>query len=153
MKDKTSNCYRVIIYGASSGGRNVLDYLNNFDEYNVIAFSDSDKDKHGEKFCKINVISPDAIIDLDFDFIFIGSIFVNEIKEKLINLKIDETKIKIPYKNNICSNNAPFRDKKILQYANNCITEFFSIFSCLNVECSLSYGTLLGIYRDNNIIE
>lgn len=73
---------KVIIFGAANGGYNLYKNLTNV---RTIAFSDNDSSKWGKLIDDIPIVAPEQIKNLDYDYIFIGSIYGNQIKNQLIN--------------------------------------------------------------------
>lgn len=71
---------RVIIFGAANGGYNLYKNLVNVE---VIAFSDNDPSRWGDKIDNITIIEPNQILILNFDFIMIGSVHGAQIRRQL----------------------------------------------------------------------
>lgn len=72
---------KVIIFGAANGGYNLYKNLTNI---KTIAFSDNDPSKWGKSIDNIPIVSPTQIMNLDYDYIFIGSVYGNQIETQLI---------------------------------------------------------------------
>ncbi|HHV27330.1 MAG TPA: hypothetical protein GXX63_09065 [Tissierellia bacterium] len=86
---------RIIMFGASIGGKQFLSYVKENDKYEILAVADNDKSKQNTLFCDIPVIDPIRISDYEYDYIIITSMYTLEIKEQLLNeFKIDPLKIK-----------------------------------------------------------
>ena len=54
----------IVIFGASSGGRQVYEKLHS--KANIVAFLDNDPNKQGQAVCGIPVINPENIHSLDY---------------------------------------------------------------------------------------
>jgi hypothetical protein len=73
----------VILFGAGKIGEYCFNLLK--DEYNIIAFADNDKTKHGRTFCGIKVISPCEINKYGDVTVIITLSCENEIRNQLTN--------------------------------------------------------------------
>lgn len=63
-------------------------------EFHIVAFVDNDINKWGTVYANKKVIPPKQLLELNFDYIVICSLYFKEIKEQLVNeLKIQENKI------------------------------------------------------------
>lgn len=87
--------YNIIIFGTGVTAKDVLYKLN--DKCNIVCYLDNNKAMWG-KFNGIEVKSPIAVKDLEYDFIIIASQFNDEIYEQLISLEVDRKKILQYYK-------------------------------------------------------
>ena len=87
---------KLLFYGAGEVCELFLYVINNVNEIDleVLAVIDDDEIKIGKKITSIDIISVSNINDYAYDGILVSSYTHNDtIKEKLINLKIDENKI------------------------------------------------------------
>jgi hypothetical protein len=71
---------RVVLYGASNGGKIALSLCKDFE---ILAFADSDKSKQGREICGIKVINPLVIAEFHYDYIIITSSFQKAIFDYL----------------------------------------------------------------------
>lgn len=80
---------KVIIYGTGSWAkRNVADILKAM-PIDVLAYCDSNVEKHGEYFLGKPIISPEDISKYEFDYIITATpLYANEIKDYLVKNKI-----------------------------------------------------------------
>lgn len=78
----------VIIFGAGDGGGQAYERLRG--KANVVAFADNDPKKHGKTMFGVPVIRPEGISFLDYEYIVIGSTFIDEIKAQLVSLGVEE---------------------------------------------------------------
>jgi len=83
----------IIIFGAGKGGKRGYNYLKR--RYNIIGFSDNDKEKQNSAFCGYEVYRPDQLPALDFDKIVICSMYQSEIQYQLNSLGIFSEKIEV----------------------------------------------------------
>lgn len=83
---------RTILYGTGSLCKTIIHRLK-YCNLDIIAFADSDYIKHGNKFCKKEIISPYKIKEYNYDKIIIASSFFDEIKKFLLTLDINEESI------------------------------------------------------------
>ena len=77
------NLYKVIAYGISGTLDMCKEYIQN--RFCLIGFSDSNPNKSHSLKNPQQYIRPEAIIQCDFDFVIITSIFDKEIKYSLVN--------------------------------------------------------------------
>lgn len=87
---------KVIFWGAGTYGRDFLKECkkaSNIYNDEIIAFVDSNVDKWGTYIEGIKIISPVQVMKENFNYIVITSIYINQIKEQLINLGINTKNI------------------------------------------------------------
>ncbi|WP_459478701.1 glycosyltransferase [Clostridium saccharoperbutylacetonicum] len=96
---------KAIIFGVGSFYEDRRINLNN--EYNIIKFTDNNLNLWGTENNGIEIIPPNKIKDYEFDYIFIASSYDKEIKSQLIDMGIENNKIKSTnyYKSIIGENN------------------------------------------------
>lgn len=82
----------VILFGASTAGRNSFHKLNGWCE--IIGFCDNDIKKQGEIILGKPIFSPEHLSDMQYDKIIVCSMYENEIIKQLVDdLKISDKKI------------------------------------------------------------
>lgn len=83
---------KVICFGAAGGGKRLFNEIS--ERYEIIAFTDNDKNKIGKTINGITIYSVDECLKMDWDVIVITSApgLVN-IKKQLISMGIDSRKI------------------------------------------------------------
>ena len=87
---------KIIVSGT---GRRMYEYMmrDAFNNFDIVAFCDNDKSKHGEKINGVDIISPENIYKYEFEEIYIASdLYYSEIREQLIRecgIKSDVIKI------------------------------------------------------------
>lgn len=85
---------KIIIYGAGIIGRNIVSYLNNSDDFDMVALVDSNIDGMVIEKWKINDV--EEISNISFDYIILATnrtMYMREMREKLKKMKIDDDKI------------------------------------------------------------
>ena len=83
---------KVICFGAAGGGKRLFNEIS--EKYEIIAFTDNDKNKIGKTINGIAIYSVDECLKMDWDVVVITSApgLVN-IKKQLISMGIDSRKI------------------------------------------------------------
>lgn len=86
---------KIVIYGAGMTGKSILKELRTQLESNEIVFVDSDHEKWGTYVGGAPVVSPDELLNINFDKIIIGAAMGRETIWKYLtdSLGIDESKI------------------------------------------------------------
>jgi hypothetical protein len=84
---------KIIIFGASESGQKISQRLGFREE--LISFADNSPSKTGQIFCGYSVITPEDILNADYDFIRIASHYWYEIYPQLRKLGIESEKIEI----------------------------------------------------------
>lgn len=141
----------ILLFGSGDGAKKYL--LKNLD-LNILAILDNDVKKQGTYFEGVKIYSPKEVNEFTFDKIIIVSQWAKDIYEQLINdLKIDKDKIYIPAKKEIKEANRPFEDPNTRELARSLIKHISQQAIEDNIPITVDFGTLLGIIRDNDIIE
>lgn len=146
---------KALMFGTGSSATHLINNLPNDRVY--LAAVDNDTERHGKVFFDMPIIPPEQIGDYDFDEIVIGSYWEGTIKKQLIeDFNIPESKIFTPnkkYFKNDVENQHPFRDPATLGLARNLVKTICGNACKENVPLHIDYGTLLGIVRENDLIE
>ena len=85
---------RIIIYGAGLVGKKICQALENTRDYIVVGIAD--KNIHPFELSGYRIMSPEEIIDYDYDYVVLSIVFVNvksEIKKRLIEIGVEQDKI------------------------------------------------------------
>ncbi|MCI8994265.1 MAG: glycosyltransferase [Lachnospiraceae bacterium] len=85
---------RIVIYGGGSIGKNIISYLENLADYNIVAWVDSRM--VDQKIGKWVVKSASEIVNLQYDFIILATNrtkYIEEMKENLKRLEIKDEKV------------------------------------------------------------
>lgn len=146
---------KIIMFGASNGGRLFISYANKNKKYEILAIADNDVSKQGAYFHGYPVIAPAEISNYEYDYIMITSIFVLQIQDQLINeLKVAKSRIKAIPKSVLFSEKSyrPFEDKKTMELARRTLLFIIDLFEANDITYFIDHGTLLGIVRDGDII-
>lgn len=85
------NNKKIIIFGAGARLKYVLDDLK--DDVKILAIADNDSTKWGKLIDGIKIISPEEILEYDFDKIYISPVIHNQIRKQLFTLGILDSKI------------------------------------------------------------
>jgi FlaA1/EpsC-like NDP-sugar epimerase len=72
---------KIVIFGAGMGGKRAYKSLRK--EYDIIAFVDNDQAKHGSQLLKLPIKAPSDLAKLDYDQIYIASMYAAEITYQL----------------------------------------------------------------------
>lgn len=93
---------KIIVFGTGSYMKSKLDVLK--EKYNIVKFSDNNKENWGKIIENVNVIDPCEILEYNFDYIVIASMYWFEIGKQLIEMGIENKKILLlqnftPYSN------------------------------------------------------
>ncbi|MFA5576792.1 MAG: ATP-grasp fold amidoligase family protein [Tissierellaceae bacterium] len=83
---------KIVLFGAGTLGKNVHQAIRK-DFAKVVAFVDNDVKKHDTYLLGIKVYAPNKLKTTDFDYIFIASMYVDEIYNQLVELGISDEKI------------------------------------------------------------
>lgn len=84
---------KVIVFGVGRFYQNRRERLKQYQEVEIVAFSDNNETLWGGELEGIRVIPPDAIREVAFDCILIMSTYADEIARQLIGSGIEEPKI------------------------------------------------------------
>ena len=57
---------KVILFGASGGGKRLFKEISN--SYEIVAFTDNDELKWNKKICDTIILSPEECLKKEFDF-------------------------------------------------------------------------------------
>lgn len=148
----------IIIFGAGNTGEEFLHSIFKHGEhYNVLAFADNDVNKFGKEINGIKIIDPADINQYQYDVIIIGSndkISKESIYNQLtLKYKIDKNKVSYTPKGLHKKVFRPFMDNKTYNFASDILKKLINYLNNNNLVYYLEFGTLLGIVRENKILE
>ena len=84
----------AIIFGASKGGPKALKFVKKrFPQIRVIGFADNDPAKQGNRLNRLPIHKPEDLPSLNVDMVIIGSCYVDEIQEQLLELGMKRDQI------------------------------------------------------------
>lgn len=141
-----TNC---IVFGASNGGKN---FITQQKEHHILFVVDNDKKKHGGYIEGKKIYPIEKILECEYDYIIIASMFYKSITKQLLELGIIKEKIKCAPKTLMKKEVYPFADPKTIDYSWKVLNSFVNQFNDNNVQYVLEYGTLLGFYRNSDFI-
>jgi hypothetical protein len=84
---------RIVLFGAGGSGRRMARRIAAQGADEVIAFLDNDRQKQGTFVDGVSVHSPLCLRELEYDKVFVASVFNDEIVEQLLEMGIDRTAI------------------------------------------------------------
>lgn len=134
---------KAFIYGAGYYGGLVYKKIKH--KYNIYGFIDSDKKKEGKFLKKKKIYSPDYLTKVDYDYIFIASMWSLEIKKFLVKKKIKNKKIVVFPISEIQN-----KIKKKKGWKKN-LKNIVEIFKKNKIHYYLDHSSLLGCIRDKDI--
>jgi hypothetical protein len=82
----------AIIFGAGKGGERVLRLLR--DSWDIIAFVDNDKNKHGSTIEGVHIAPPEFVDKNESTVIFIASMYADEIQTQLLTTGVLRSRIR-----------------------------------------------------------
>lgn len=140
---------KVIIFGAGQAGLEAKKKL--VDSSYILAFCDNDPQKVGQTIEDIPVISPSSIEGFYMDEIVIASEFFEKIEQQLIeDYAIPKDKISILPASIIKPSN--FKNSSQREIAGKLLLDICEKLKSSDIRYYIDAGTLLGIYRDGNLI-
>lgn len=83
----------ILIFGASLGGKRLLNVLSKDEQ--VLAFLDNDPAKHNESLKGYPILSPQQGFQLDYDAVIIASQSYSQIASQLVEKGLDKNKIEV----------------------------------------------------------
>ncbi|MDC0601530.1 LicD family protein [Aliiglaciecola sp.] len=142
---------QTLLFGAGQGSRIYME--NNLETREFIGFLDNDKSKHGEIFEGLPIHHPSFINELEFDEVVITTQWALEVQHQLLDeLHISKDKVILPEKNQL-KKITPFENPKTRNLARDIVKTICRKAIDGNVPIVVDFGTLLGLIRDQDIIE
>jgi hypothetical protein len=142
---------KTIIFGAGAGAKKFLENEKLSREF--LAVCDNDAKKHGGSFEGYEVISPQQLNRYEFEEIVITTQWATQVLKQLVDdMKIDKAKVKVPPKS-LLKKPQPFYHKPTRELARTIIKTLSQSAREYEVPLVVDFGTLLGIVRDNDVIE
>jgi lipopolysaccharide cholinephosphotransferase len=142
---------KTIIFGAGAGAKKFLENEKLTREF--LAVCDNDLQKQGTLFEGYDIISPKKLKEYDYDQIVITTQWATQVLKQLTEeLKVNPSKIVVPPKA-LLKKPQPFYHKETKDLARTIITTLSKSAKQNNVPLFIDFGTLLGIVRDNDVIE
>lgn len=140
----------IIIFGAGSAGIGAFEYITQVSGNKVIAFVDNDSQKHGSKLNDLPIISPDELVNYDYDKVIIASMYWLEIELQLqeLGLKADKYSV-VSLKDSIGFNLGEGATQAL---ARELLLGICHELTQADIEHYIDHGTLLGIVRDGDLL-
>lgn len=139
----------IVIFGTGAAGRAIYRALK--DEFNIVAFIDNNPNKQGTKYCDIEIYSVQNVVDLKFDYVYLGGIWADEMEVQLRTLGIDESRITVLEEKDI-SFSTPSRQvatDEIMRVLDGYFKEIkMDYFLCNSALISLLRGNSLSVVSD-----
>ncbi|WP_086249291.1 nucleoside-diphosphate sugar epimerase/dehydratase [Campylobacter vicugnae] len=140
--------HNIVIFGTGAAGRAIYRALK--DEFNIVAFIDNNPSKQGTKYCDIEIYSVQNVVNLKFDYVYLGGIWADEMEAQLLNL-IDKSKVKVLDEKDI-SFSTPSRQvatDEIMRVLDGYFKEIkMDYFLCNSALISLLRGNSLSVVSD-----
>lgn len=140
---------RIVIFGTGEAGRQLYSLLSGY--FTVVAFADNNQNKHGMDIDEIQILSADSLNTINFDYIFVGSMYLDEISAQLVNLGLKDKL----YHTNWLQNCEPLRLRNsILLYLLNLTTNKEELRSDIwqYVDCNFCFDSGSIVHTPNDIL-
>lgn len=137
---------KILVWGTGKMAKRLVTLWYRFFKETTVAFIDSNSQKWNQEFLNNQIISPDDIINIQFDYILIASTFIEEIIEKMTTLGVEKGKI-------ITEGNLPeiILDYYISTY--NILSKRFLLITSKNARKSSHIKNILHIVEEVDISE
>lgn len=141
---------KIVIFGAGAAGDAAYEHLSQ--DHLVLGFCDNDARKVGTTLRSLPIYSPQSLNKVTFDLVFVASEYTEQITHQLISqMGIPPAKIKTLPASAIKAFH--FGDNSSLRLLSEKILIALSdVLSNKNIKHHVDAGTLLGIYRDGELI-
>ncbi|QDG37697.1 hypothetical protein FJN14_04195 [Alteromonas mediterranea] len=143
---------KTILFGAGASAKAYI--TNCTDTREFVCIIDNDPNKHGQLIEGIGVCGPQELAHLHYDEIVITTQWAAEVEKQLLNeLHVCAEKMTTPPKSHLKQQTPPFVNEPTRAFGRKIICALSDIAASSNVPLVLDFGTLLGIIRDDDIIE
>lgn len=140
---------KIVIFGTGAAGRAIYRAIK--DDFNVVAFIDNSTAKQGSKFDGVDICSVENLVNLDYDSVYLGGIWADEMEAQLRTLGIDESCITVLEEKDI-SFSTPSRQvatDEIMRVLDGYFKEIkMDYFLCNSALISLLRGNSLSVVSD-----
>lgn len=142
---------RTVLFGAGPGAKRYIE--KNRESCDFVAILDNDANKHETVFCGVSVYQPSKLADIAFDEVVITTQWVDAVKKQLTeDLHICDSLIVVPNKKQL-KDELPFYNPSSRALGRQIIKGINELARSVDIPLVIDFGTLLGIVRDNDIIE
>lgn len=87
---------KAVIFGATQSAKSIYEDIKR--SYEIIAYCDNDKCKWGKMYDGLEIVSPQCVLDLQWDEVIIVSLSaMNVIKKQLLDMGVEEHRINTTY--------------------------------------------------------
>lgn len=86
---------KILFFGAGNTARRITKYIDTT-KNTILYYADNDSAKCGKKLCGKEIIEPNKIASIQYDYIIIASVYWRDIRKQLILTGVDAKKIKCP---------------------------------------------------------
>lgn len=142
------NKKNIVIFGSGEAASAIIGELTT--HYNIVEIWDNNSEKWNEIWNGKLIVKPNN--KSNFDYIYIASMYVKDIKRQLLDMGVPHFKICIPAKNQLKQTNHAFQNANNKKIAIDLLDYLHNLFLENNIEYYLAYGTLLGVIRDGELI-
>ena len=100
---------KIFIYGAGQLGKQIYNVLKDKTDYEVVGVADRNWQLY--KGCEIDIVAPEKMLSLDYDYVIIAIIYANikkEVKDYLLEMGVEKNKIAEVDMNVMDENHLPF---------------------------------------------
>jgi hypothetical protein len=141
----------TLLFGAGPGAGF---YIKNTQQHReFIGILDNDPAKVGTEVFGLPVLSPGSLNNIDFDEIVITTQWAMAVKSQLIEVfAVDQNKVVLPAKNQL-KGELPFYNKSSIALARTIVKDLSALAIAEKVPLVIDFGTLLGVTRDQDIIQ
>lgn len=136
---------KIFIYGAGYYGEQVLNKVKN--KFEILGFIDSDKKKINKKLKKLEIYPPEILNKVEYDLIFIASMWSSEINKYLIKKRISKKKIFI-YPISYIHKNSKKHMNSLKKFR-----DLINLFTSNKVNYYIDHSSLLGLVRDKDLLK
>ena len=140
----------IIIFGTGEFGKDAYRYYREKEDVHIMFFCDNSIEKQNTELFGKKILSPNILLKDKYDEIVVASSFDNEIVQQLKSFSIEDKYIKVLNPNEI---KIQLGNGKKFLLATQLTKDIASFFNKHQIPYHIDHGTLLGIMRDNHLIE
>ena len=144
---------KILVFGTGGAAEKLME--NGADIYDIIGFADNNPKKQGTLFHDRRVYAPAEIRGLPFEEIIVASMWLNDIREQLVEqygIPADVIRSIPKVFSSAGKRYRPFADDATRAYAARVLRHICSFLEARGIPCYVDHGTLLGLVRDNGLM-